>query len=199
MNIYKNLSLKNYREYEKDFLSIREEKISEFINEIKKSGEIRDIDFSVKSLIPAWAYVRNRILKEKIVTGYKTEKLPLWFYLEEDYIHDKDSGYNSDSLDLMDKLMYYYGEVLIKNIPNLYWESFYKKRSRAAWQFKPVIKGLPHLEAVYPLTAIFGICVPIWHPELKNDVDDKNLYNNYCMVITPYDEWLITRKAREPN
>ncbi len=197
--LYKKLDKKNYKDYEKDFITLIEPTIEQFISRIAHSGEYKEeeIDFSPESLIKVWRFVYQKLehksppkvskilnLKLSSVPEYPPDSLPIWFYIEEKSIHNDTCGYTVESLNLMNELFFYYGEVFIKNNKGLKWEACYEPRSRLYCNYKTVIKGLK-LPNLYLLNQIFTAGVSTWinDPETKNKLLDTNLFDTYNNIL----------------
>ena len=186
MNQYKKLTFYNYKKYEKDFLSLKDKHIKSFIDKIISFGASADkIDYSPESLIIVWEFSYDKIKKISPVPEYPEDKLPIWFYIHEKNIYNEKHGYTIDSLWLIDGLVYYLGEVLIKSNKELKWEAFYEKGSRMNYQYKPVIKGFKR-KNIYPFNQIFVIAVNTWLKDENNNLLKTNIYDAYNSIISIY-------------
>lgn len=120
---------------------------------------------------------------------YEEENLPIWFYIHENSLHgnkEENKGYTTPTIWLLNGLIYYWGEVFIRNDKKLKWESFYKPNSDLYFQYFPVIKGLKI--NIYPFDQIFTFSVGTWSEdeEISSKLSVNNLYDAYIKITEFY-------------
>lgn len=104
------------------FVARHESQVGSFVKQVNQELGADTLDFSVASLDKAWFYVRDRLERIDIADYSNFENLPIWFRTDTASFYDPESFILSEqTLDLIDKLIYYYAEVVKVQVPNIRW------------------------------------------------------------------------------
>ena len=178
MTVYTKVTKKNAEEYLNDFLKKKYLSLKWFKSFlIDKNMKEDEINFSPQSLIKVWE-VSSQYIKKDYKGSFSSneeKELPLWFYLDKDYVE----GYTIESLQIIEALIYYFGEVFILKY-NLAWETFKVSKPITEYTLRPVIM-LNDYE-LYPFQQVTTASVFTWHEEMNDKLSKTNLYDFYTSL-----------------
>jgi hypothetical protein len=120
------------------------------------------LDFSRESLVPLWSWAVGRFrprpkdapldfIEEDDGARYyrpRDARLPMWYgrRLASPYL------WSDETLDLIDAVIYYVAECLIRAAPGVHWEVFHSATPRHLHENQPLLLGLP--QPVNPVLAV---------------------------------------------
>jgi len=147
--MFEELTKKNSKEFYRLYLANKEAALADLFADAAQDGI--SLDFSPDSLTALWqwAYPQFEYCSQHPVS----DDIPIWYQPE--YVnHPHFSGppMTLKSIKIRDKLAYYFGEVLIRHIPNLHWELCEEKNS--PYSNCPIINGAT---ATYPLRVVGNV------------------------------------------
>jgi hypothetical protein len=137
-----------------------------------------EFDHSIETLTPIWLWARDKIMMVK--ENAPDDKLPLWYNYEiRCNPHNTGIHFTPESADLIDKLAYYYGDTLIKHIPETDWSI--DPYINEFYYCKPVVRS--EYFTSYPVRAIYGeALLYIMSPEDPRSIPDA-LEKNVLRLI----------------
>ncbi|MEM8594464.1 MAG: hypothetical protein AAGF06_06575, partial [Pseudomonadota bacterium] len=120
----KELTKENHEGFFERFMQRRDTQLLRFVDAINSEYGESTLDYTPESLDRAWDIVKTNLSIESLPNGYTDEaRVPEWvwylgFWLDVD---ESTQALSYESLDWIDQLIYYVGEVVIRNVPNARW------------------------------------------------------------------------------
>jgi len=175
---YRNMSPKEAKEYFDWFKANIPNEI-EKLNKVSKIDKSVVLDYSPESLIalekwflPLRVYVK--LSKKQILEDYANAPD---FILQEMLI--KRYAPSVRTVDLAVMVAVYFGEVFVRNNPDLYWD-YVKKPKSSAYFNEPVIYGFTPPDMKFPgYVTVLSWCVPTYSNSRRGDKPKKSLYEWY--------------------
>lgn len=154
---FDHLTQKNAKAFFDLYMSRKDQVLAEFMARSEATGgpKASDLDYSKESLIPLWLWVRDKM---PFATQHPPlELLPPWYSFElVTNPHSQTICFTPEAASNLDGLSYYFGEVLLRNVPD------------AKWGIDPYPKGFnfgkPTIQneffSNYPINmSIIGACI----------------------------------------
>ncbi len=207
MTIYKELTKENYKQYEKDYLALKEERICSLISKMIKAGfSEKELNFSPESLKLVNSYLNENYVFTKTTTKPKLEDLPLWVFIENVDGNYIDSGshyrYSIESLFLLDEIAYYLGEIFIR-VNGYYWGVNINSRPNVEYMYQTVILGGKYWKVINPIEMVINTTKNHYfseHPETKQYYNEYgDLYSQYYLRLTPFEYVMEHKKPIFPE
>lgn len=168
-----DMKKKQADQYIKWYIETIEQRISKLQQYIRDSGETFVLDKSPESLITLWTWFVNQIEvvmkdEEEIKREIKNLHLPSWMipHIEEKKFSEKTVALGYD-------ISAYFGEVVIKNNPGIYW-GYLSKPKRLHGVNRPMLLGFAGDMQVYTYGRV-EVCM--W--KTLNKSDNMYLYEVY--------------------
>ncbi|MEM8594271.1 MAG: hypothetical protein AAGF06_05575, partial [Pseudomonadota bacterium] len=120
----KELTKENHQGFFERFMQRRDTQLPRFVETINAQYGEGTLDYSPESLDRAWDVVKENLSIESLPNGYTDEaRVPewVWFFGFWLYVDVPSQTLSYESLDWLDQLVYYSGEVVIRTIPNTRW------------------------------------------------------------------------------
>ncbi|MEM8594414.1 MAG: hypothetical protein AAGF06_06320 [Pseudomonadota bacterium] len=120
----RELTKYNHQAFFERFLKRRDTQLSRFEAAINAEYGDDTLNYSPESLECAWAAVKAKLSVESFPDGYTDEnRVPEWYWYLGAWLQTlaPTQALSYESLDWLDQLMYYAGEVVIHNVPDTRW------------------------------------------------------------------------------
>ena len=140
---FNDFNKRNCQQFFELYMKNKEPALKQFKQAYKADGgDDKLLNFSVESLVPAWAWAKSRMpLSDSHPAS--DEKVPIWYDPEIRLSpwYSK-TAFNKDALNVIDSLGYYVGEVFVHNMPfNARWDIDMNAKPKSIHTYKPVVKN----------------------------------------------------------
>lgn len=139
-------------------------------------------DYTPESLIDIWEWFEERMQKKKRTREEILEERkdnPEWMY---EYIPDDKFTY--ETLSYIYDIAYYFGEVMVRNNPELYWGYFTKPRNYADVN-EPVVLGFIKKKSLNPRRIVNVCALKSWDKRNKEEVyETYNVWKSYIQLTS---------------
>ncbi len=167
---FKEMKKKEVEEYFAWYMSEISTRIEMLKTVVMEESGI-ELDYSLDSLVGLWGWFEGKIYfvdRDKELYQEALDRAPEWF---KPYVSDKFLSY--ETLMYAMDIAIYYGEIIVKNNPQITWGYFSKPKNRAGVN-EPTLLGFTANMDLNPRTIIYNLT-----QSSAKEKDASRLLNNY--------------------
>lgn len=173
--VFKDMKPKEAQAYFDWYMSEIPTRIKMLKNIVGEEADLK-LDYSLNSLVSLWGWFENKIVlveRDKDLFQKDLDEAPEWF---KPYVSNKILSY--DTLMYAMDIAIYYGELIIKNNPEIHWGFFTKPKNRSGVN-EPTLLGLSGNDDLNPRKIIYNLT-----QRSVKEKDKNRLLNNYNVWLS---------------